>query len=147
MALLKVLLQKTSTMRPDLHPPGGATRKKTKGLCTNSWQQAVFSFHQKLIFAASTLPLSIAPAVPSLGITILSPNRATMALAQEGSVGFAIQPQATAPAIDASEWPLLLKDYDKREYDTTGTQTDVRPGNLHWFTYDSAPRIMLISTV
>ena len=70
-----------------------------------------------------------------------------MALAQEGSVGFAIQPQATAPAIDASEWPLLLKDYDKREYDTTGTHTDVRPGDLHWFSYDSAPRVMLISTV
>jgi H/ACA ribonucleoprotein complex subunit 4 len=106
--------------------------------------QAVF-LHQNY-FAASTSP-SIAPAIPSLGAIVSSPNRATMALVQEGSVEFAIQPQAAAPAIDASEWPLLLKDYDKRECATMGTQADVRPEDLHRFSYDSAPTIMLIPIV
>jgi hypothetical protein len=54
-----------------------------------------------------------------------------MASMQEGSVEFAVKPQATAPAIDASEWPLLLKDYDKREYATMETQADVRLEDLH----------------
>ena len=27
---------------------------------------------------------------------------------------FAIQPAATGPAVDPSNWPLLLKDWDKR---------------------------------
>lgn len=26
-----------------------------------------------------------------------------------------IKPQATTPAVDTSEWPLLLKNYDKRK--------------------------------
>lgn len=30
-----------------------------------------------------------------------------------------IKPQATAPAIDTSQWPLLLKGYDKRELELT----------------------------
>ena len=53
-----------------------------------------------------------------------------MASVQEGSVEFAIQPQAAAPTIDTSEWPLLLKDYDKREYANIRMQADVRPGDL-----------------
>ena len=28
---------------------------------------------------------------------------------------FSIKPQAAAPPVDTSEWPLLLKNYDKRE--------------------------------
>ena len=28
---------------------------------------------------------------------------------------FAIKPEAVAPAIPTSEWPLLLKNYDKRK--------------------------------
>ena len=27
---------------------------------------------------------------------------------------YAIKPEATTPALDTSEWPLLLKGYDKR---------------------------------
>jgi hypothetical protein len=40
-----------------------------------------------------------------------------MALVQQDKVGdFTIVPQATAPPISTSDWPLLLKDYDKRVY-------------------------------
>jgi hypothetical protein len=28
---------------------------------------------------------------------------------------YTIKPQATTPSLDTSEWPLLLKNYDKRE--------------------------------
>lgn len=28
---------------------------------------------------------------------------------------YTIKPQAVTPAVDTSEWPLLLKNYDKRE--------------------------------
>lgn len=28
---------------------------------------------------------------------------------------YTIKPQATTPALDTSSWPLLLKNYDKRE--------------------------------
>lgn len=31
----------------------------------------------------------------------------------EGGPDYTIKPQATAPAIDTSEWPLLLKHYDR----------------------------------
>ena len=29
-------------------------------------------------------------------------------------VDYTIKPQATTPAVDTSDWPLLLKNYDKR---------------------------------
>jgi H/ACA ribonucleoprotein complex subunit 4 len=32
-------------------------------------------------------------------------------------IDYAIKPEKTAPAVDTSEWPLLLKNYDKRESD------------------------------
>lgn len=28
---------------------------------------------------------------------------------------YTIKPQAVTPAVDTSQWPLLLKNYDKRE--------------------------------
>jgi hypothetical protein len=31
-----------------------------------------------------------------------------------GEEDFSIKPQATTPALDTSNWPLLLKNYDKR---------------------------------
>lgn len=37
-----------------------------------------------------------------------------MAAAENGD--FAIKPEAVTPNIPTSEWPLLLKNYDKREY-------------------------------
>lgn len=33
---------------------------------------------------------------------------------------FSIKPEAVAPPIPTSEWPLLLKNYDKRMYPTYG---------------------------
>jgi len=30
-------------------------------------------------------------------------------------VDYSIKPEAVAPAVDTSTWPLLLKNYDKRE--------------------------------
>lgn len=29
---------------------------------------------------------------------------------------YTIKPQAVTPAVDTSSWPLLLKNYEKREY-------------------------------
>jgi len=29
---------------------------------------------------------------------------------------FVIKPQATAPAVDTSQWPLLLKNFDRRPF-------------------------------
>ena len=40
-----------------------------------------------------------------------------MGAAEEGD--FAIKPENAAPPIPTSEWPLLLKNYDKCEYDRT----------------------------
>ena len=69
---------------------------------------ASFFFSAKIILQLQHV--AIAPTIPSFAtIPFL------MALVQKQGVEFAIQPQATAPAIDTSEWPLLLKDYDKRE--------------------------------
>lgn len=34
---------------------------------------------------------------------------------QEEVVEYTIKPQAVTPAVDTSQWPLLLKNYDKRE--------------------------------
>lgn len=31
-------------------------------------------------------------------------------------VVYEIKPQDLVPSIDAADWPLLLKDYDKREF-------------------------------
>ena len=30
---------------------------------------------------------------------------------------YSIKPEAVVPAVDTSTWPLLLKNYDKREFD------------------------------
>ena len=74
---------------------------------------ASFFFSAKIILQLQHV--AIAPTIPSFAtIPFL------MALVQKQGVEFAIQPQATAPAIDTSEWPLLLKDYDKRESPTGG---------------------------
>lgn len=35
--------------------------------------------------------------------------------AAKGGSGFIIKPEAVTPAIPTSEWPLLLKNYDKRK--------------------------------
>ena len=32
---------------------------------------------------------------------------------------YTIEPQATTPSLDTSQWPLLLKNYDKREFPDT----------------------------
>lgn len=32
---------------------------------------------------------------------------------------YTIKPQATTPSLDTSQWPLLLKNYDKREFPDT----------------------------
>ena len=37
-----------------------------------------------------------------------------MGVAEEGD--YSIKPENVAPPIPTSEWPLLLKSYDKREY-------------------------------
>lgn len=34
-----------------------------------------------------------------------------------GDVDYSIKPEAVVPAVDTSTWPLLLKNYDKREFD------------------------------
>ena len=39
----------------------------------------------------------------------------TMEVAKQADDEYAIKPQAATPAIDTSSWPLLLKNYDKRE--------------------------------
>jgi hypothetical protein len=31
-------------------------------------------------------------------------------------IDYSIKPEAVAPAVDTSTWPLLLKNYDKREF-------------------------------
>ena len=33
-----------------------------------------------------------------------------------GDEDYTIKPEAATPAVDTSNWPLLLKNYDKREY-------------------------------
>jgi H/ACA ribonucleoprotein complex subunit 4 len=33
-------------------------------------------------------------------------------------VDYSIKPEAVTPAVDTSTWPLLLKNYDKREQST-----------------------------
>lgn len=38
----------------------------------------------------------------------------------DDSQDYAIKPQAVTPSIDTSTWPLLLKNYDKREYQLIG---------------------------
>jgi hypothetical protein len=103
------------------HKRTGQRRENHNGLCTNSWQKLFFS--AKFILQLPTP--SIASIIPSLAAIVSLLNRATMASMQEKNLEFAIQPQAAAPAIDASEWPLLLKDYDKREYAMMETQADV----------------------
>jgi H/ACA ribonucleoprotein complex subunit 4 len=35
--------------------------------------------------------------------------------AVKGSIDFSIKPELITPSIPTSEWPLLLKDYDKRQ--------------------------------
>lgn len=35
-------------------------------------------------------------------------------MADQTQIDYAIKPEAVAPAIPTSEWPLLLKNYDKR---------------------------------
>lgn len=37
-------------------------------------------------------------------------------VAKKGEEDYSIKPQAATPALDTSNWPLLLKNYDKREY-------------------------------
>lgn len=37
------------------------------------------------------------------------------AVAKKGEEDYSIKPQAATPALDTSNWPLLLKNYDKRE--------------------------------
>lgn len=34
----------------------------------------------------------------------------------KGEDEYTIKPQAVTPAIDTTSWPLLLKNYEKREY-------------------------------
>lgn len=34
---------------------------------------------------------------------------------KKGEEDYTIKPQAVTPAVDTSDWPLLLKNYDKRE--------------------------------
>ena len=34
-----------------------------------------------------------------------------------GDEDYSIKPEAVVPAVDTSTWPLLLKNYDKREFD------------------------------
>lgn len=43
-------------------------------------------------------------------------------------VDFSIKPENVTPAISTSEWPLLLKNYDKRESRSTGPFLRVRSG-------------------
>ncbi len=33
-----------------------------------------------------------------------------------GDVDYSIKPEKITPAVDTSDWPLLLKNYDKRTY-------------------------------
>jgi len=33
-----------------------------------------------------------------------------------GDEDYSIKPEAVTPAVDTSTWPLLLKNYDKREF-------------------------------
>ncbi len=42
-----------------------------------------------------------------------TPSRPKMAKVEE--IDFSIKPENVTPAIPTSEWPLLLKNYDKRE--------------------------------
>jgi H/ACA ribonucleoprotein complex subunit 4 len=37
-----------------------------------------------------------------------------MAVAEK-DIDYSIKPEAVTPAVDTSTWPLLLKNYDKRE--------------------------------
>jgi hypothetical protein len=39
-----------------------------------------------------------------------------MAAATKDIADFSIKPEAVTPAIPTSEWPLLLKNYDQREF-------------------------------
>jgi hypothetical protein len=41
----------------------------------------------------------------------------TMAMVVSKEVDYSIKPEAVTPAVDTSTWPLLLKNYDKREID------------------------------
>lgn len=37
------------------------------------------------------------------------------AVAKQAEEDYSIKPQAVTPALNTSDWPLLLKNYDKRE--------------------------------
>jgi len=55
-------------------------------------------------------------ALPEGAVAYTSKGEAvTMALVvAQPDVDYTIKPQATTPAVDTSDWPLLLKNYDKR---------------------------------
>lgn len=39
---------------------------------------------------------------------------------------YSIKPEAVVPAVDTSTWPLLLKNYDKREFDLGSMDRNIR---------------------
>lgn len=41
---------------------------------------------------------------------------------------YAIKPEASAPSLDTSTWPLLLKNYDKRAYTSLANMTMLTAG-------------------
>jgi hypothetical protein len=43
-----------------------------------------------------------------------------------GDVDYSIKPEAVVPAVDTSTWPLLLKNYDKREFDLGSMDRNIR---------------------
>jgi H/ACA ribonucleoprotein complex subunit 4 len=51
-----------------------------------------------------------------------------MALVQKQDDDFAIKPQAVTPALDTSNWPLLLKNYDKRTMRSSDYYSMIRKG-------------------
>jgi hypothetical protein len=55
----------------------------------------------------------------SLQATQETPTRSILVLAAKmtasGNAEYTIKPEATTPAIDTSDWPLLLRNYNNRE--------------------------------
>jgi hypothetical protein len=70
--------------------------------------------HAKLV--AKLIPAKVrkTSSSPTLSIALQLPTTTTaMALVQTNPDAYVIKPEAAAPAIDTSDWPLLLKNYSE----------------------------------
>lgn len=64
----------------------------------------------KLFLAKSSKTFELAGIV---NCTTATTNIAAMALVQTNPDAYVIKPEASAPAVDTSDWPLLLKNYSE----------------------------------